>query len=76
MTKATESVLQSALRLPVPDRAELAAALLASLDGEPEDDVEDAWAEEIERRAERVRSGEATGRPWSAIRKELERKRG
>ncbi len=76
MSKATESVLQDALLLPVPDRAELAAALLASLDGEPEEDVEAAWVEEIERRVDRIRSGEAGGRPWSAIREDLERKRG
>jgi putative addiction module component (TIGR02574 family) len=76
MAKATENVLQNALLLPVSDRAELAAALLASLDGEPEEDVEAAWSAEIERRASRVRSGDATGRPWPVIREELERKRG
>ena len=37
--------------LPLSERAELAADLLASLDGEPETDVKAAWAVEIERRA-------------------------
>ena len=76
MTKASETVLQDALLLSISDRAELAAALLASLDGEPEAEVESAWAEEIERRAAQVRSGKASGRPWPEIREELERKRG
>ena len=56
-------------------RAELAAALLASLDGEPEEAVEAAWAAEIQRRVERVRSGEAKGRPWPEVRERLERRR-
>lgn len=56
------------------ERAELAAALLASLDGEPEEDVEAAWAAEIQRRAEQVRSGHAKGRPWSEVRERLERR--
>ena len=76
MSKATEEVLSDALRLPIPDRAEVAAALLASLDGEPEDEVEAAWAAEIRRRAERVTSGEARGRPWSEVRDRLRRRRG
>ena len=64
----TNDVLISALQLPVAKRAELAAALLASLDGEPDDDVEAAWAAEIQRRLARVQSGEASGRPWSEVR--------
>jgi putative addiction module component (TIGR02574 family) len=64
----------SAMRLSTAERAELAAALIASLDGEPEDAVEAAWASEIERRVERVRSGEAKGRPWSEVREPLERR--
>ena len=75
MSKMTESILADALRLPASERAELAAVLLASLDGEPEDQVEVAWAVEIERRAERVRSGKAKGRPWPEVRDRLERRR-
>ena len=75
MSKTTDEILNNAMRLSTTDRAELAAALLASLDGEPDDAVEAAWAAEIQRRAERVRSGEAKGRPWSEVRERLERRR-
>jgi len=68
MSKATDDILNSAKRLSTAERAELAAALLASLDGEPEDDVEAAWTAEIQRRVERVRSGGAKGRPWTKVR--------
>ena len=67
MSKTAQRVLGEALRLEVSERAELAAELLASLDGEPEEDVEAAWAAEIRRRAERARSGEDPGSPWAEV---------
>ena len=72
MSKTTEDILSNAMRLSTTERAELAAALLASLDGEPEEAVESAWAAEIQRRVERVRSGAAKGRSWSDVRDRLE----
>ncbi len=45
-----QRVLEEALRLRANDRARLAAELLASLD-EQEEDVAEAWAVEIARRA-------------------------
>ncbi|MCO5171261.1 MAG: addiction module protein [Planctomycetes bacterium] len=51
MSQATRELLERALRLSPVERAELVAELVASLDGdEPEDLVESAWADEIERR--------------------------
>jgi hypothetical protein len=68
MSKTGQKVLSEALQLDVADRAEVAAELLASLDGEPDQDVEAAWAAEIERRAVRARSGADPGKPWSEAR--------
>ena len=71
MTSRAQAVLRDALDLPVDERADLAAELLASLDGDgPEDQaaVEEAWAKEIERRARRVMSGESQGIPWEEVR--------
>ena len=47
MTKAAEAVLAEALRLDVKARAEVAAELLASLDGPADANAEEAWAVEI-----------------------------
>jgi putative addiction module component (TIGR02574 family) len=72
-----EAILQEALRLPPKERADVAAELLDSLESEPterREDVEMAWADEIERRARRVISGEATGSSWEEVRERLERR--
>ena len=73
VTKATEKILKSALELELDQRAELAAELLASLDGAPDEDAEAAWAVEIERRAARARSGEDPGLPWPEVRDRIRR---
>jgi Putative addiction module component len=60
-----------ALTLPVDDRADVAAELLASLDEPAATDqaaVEAAWATEIEKRARRVMAGESAGEPWADVR--------
>ncbi len=66
-----DAVLRDALALPVERRAQIAAELLASLD-EPEpvalDLVRAAWAEELEHRARRARSGADPGTPWPEVR--------
>ena len=67
--------MREALELPVTERADLAAELLASLDDGPPEDraaVEAAWAEEIERRARRAMSGESAGIPWEEVRRRAE----
>lgn len=71
----SNDLLTDALHLSAAQRAELAAALLASLDGEPDVDADAAWTAELERRAARVMSGEAAGRPWSEVREDLARRR-
>ncbi|MBV8545377.1 MAG: addiction module protein [Acidobacteria bacterium] len=77
MTDRAQAVLREAMTLPVEERADVAAELLASLDDEPPEDlaeVEMAWAKEIERRARRVLSGESTGEPWEDVRDRVERR--
>ena len=68
MGKVGQRVLDEALQLDLSERAELAAELIASLDGERDSDVAAAWAAEIEHRATRARSGEDQGKPWLAAR--------
>ena len=50
MTEAAKKILEEALTLDADERASVAAELLASLQ-EREQDVEEAWAAEIERRS-------------------------
>lgn len=71
MSDKAHEVLTQALELPLDERAAVAAELLASLDGEPAPQVAAAWAAEIERRAQRMLSGEDPGERWSNVRAEL-----
>ena len=68
MTDRARKVLHEALELSLPERAELAADLLASLDGEPEAEVEAAWAAEVERRA---RESPDKDVPWEIVSAEM-----
>ncbi len=58
MPDVTE-VLKEALTLDVQDRADLAQRLLASLDDLSEEETEQLWAEEAQRRLEAYRAGRA-----------------
>jgi hypothetical protein len=74
MTALARKLLDEVLRLPLEERASVAAELLVSLDEPLESpaEVETAWAAEIEQRAQGVLTGQATGQSWSAVRHELE----
>jgi putative addiction module component (TIGR02574 family) len=73
MTHAVAAVLASALRLDEHARAELAAELLASLDGPADPDADTLWAAEIERRVASIEAGTATLEPWPEVRRRIER---
>ena len=77
MTDRAQQLLREALTLPVEQRADIAAELLASLDETPTTDregIEAAWAREIERRARRVMAGESDGEPWEDVRARVARR--
>lgn len=75
MTSRAQDVLREALALPLEERADVAAELLASLDDVAADrpaDVEAAWAAEVERRARRAMADESGGVPWDDVRRRAE----
>ena len=75
---STDELLTEALRLPRPERAQVAEELLSSLE-EPDDEVAAAWASELERRSRDVAEGRAQTVAWESVRteilKELEQRR-
>lgn len=73
MTKATEAVLADALRLDADSRAQLAAELLASLDGPSDPDAEAAWQAEIEQRAADLKAGKVKLEPWEQVKRRIEK---
>lgn len=75
MGNDARTLLTEALELAVDDRAELAAELLASLDeptSDSQEEVDRLWAVEIERRSNRVLTGESPGEPWDEARQRIE----
>ena len=72
MTKAAEALLRDALDLDERERAEMAAALLESLEpAVDEAEIEQAWQEEVARRVAALDSGQAELIPWEEVRKQL-----
>lgn len=69
MKPVLEEVVRQALALDEHDRAEVAARLLDSL----EEEEEDGWASELERRAAELESGAVQGVSWEDLRERLQR---
>ena len=71
MTTKAEAVLTLALDLPDGERAEIAGALLESLEPPSDVDVEKAWRNEVARRVAAIDSGEVELVPWEQVRENL-----
>jgi len=71
--QAVEELYERASELTPSDRAELAGLLLESIEDQPEEGVEEAWAAEIERRIADYRAGRVRMIPWSEARAYLHR---
>jgi Putative addiction module component len=72
VTTSAQKLLEQALTLPVSDRAELAAQLLATLE-EREQDIEAAWAAEIEKRAAEARDNPNDDEDWRVVLERIQR---
>jgi putative addiction module component (TIGR02574 family) len=65
-------LLEKAMALSTEERGLIASRLIDSLDEEPADErVEEAWAEEIKRRVDEIRSGKAKMIPGDEVRHRL-----
>jgi putative addiction module component (TIGR02574 family) len=73
MTKAVDAILADALRLSADVRAQLAAELLASLDGPSDPDAEAAWQAEIQRRVADLDAGRTKLEPWENVKRRIEK---
>ena len=71
MNARVDHLLDEALALEPDERSALVVALLDSLDGEDEATVTKAWADEIRRRKDELRSGAASAVPWAEARARL-----
>jgi putative addiction module component (TIGR02574 family) len=72
VTTNARKVFEEALTLEPNDRAQLAAELLASLD-DVEDDIETAWAAEIQRRVAEARENPHDDDDWRLVLEDIQR---
>jgi putative addiction module component (TIGR02574 family) len=71
MGRKLDELYREASQLTENERAELAGLLLESLEETPDEGVEAAWSEEVERRVREIDSGEVTTVPWEQVRSSL-----
>jgi len=76
MSNMLAELKEKAAQLSEPERADLALALIESLDGPPEDpaEVEEAWRVEIERRVNEIERREVKPIPGDEVFAELRRR--
>jgi putative addiction module component (TIGR02574 family) len=72
MGPKAQKVLEAALELPENERTDVLGALIESLDGVPEEGVEEAWSAEIKRRIDEVESGAVKTIPWDQVKHEMQ----
>jgi len=75
MTDAADKLLKDVLALSDRERAEIAARLVESLEAdeaEDPDEVEAAWAAELERRCDALDAGTTGTTPWPEVRRGIE----
>ncbi len=61
----------SALELDEKHRAELAKRLIKSLDKHVDEDIDQAWIDEVRRRKEEIKSGKVTPIPGDQVHKDV-----
>jgi putative addiction module component (TIGR02574 family) len=67
MAKLAENIIKAAVKLPQKDRLRVVEQLLNTLEPEAEQDVDAAWAAEIERRSREIKEGTVRLLPWKEV---------
>ena len=71
MLQTVAEILDAALALPVEQHAELAELIEETIPSPPST-LHPAWAEELRRRADEVKSGVVTPIPWNEVRQRVQ----
>lgn len=67
MNAISHGIVDQALKLPEPERAQVVQALLDSLSPDAEQRLDDAWAAELERRFTEFEKDESGAISWSDL---------
>jgi putative addiction module component (TIGR02574 family) len=74
MTRPAKEIVNAAIKLPEKERLQIVEELLASLEPVADDDVDAAWAAEVEKRSRQIKEGTVRPIPWEDV-KSAARKR-
>ena len=74
MGKSVAEIYKESFELNENDRAQLAGLLLESVESDPDQDVEQAWVAEIDRRLKSLDDGSATMIPWEEVKRRTHKK--
>lgn len=76
MTSESEKIEELAQDLPAKERARIALKLIESLDKGGDEDVDELWLDEAERRLSEYDAGNSEARPADEVFAEIEKKLG
>ena len=77
MNPTAEALFVEAMKLPLPDREDLASLLLNSAEKDPaEGSLDSEWDDEIARRVEEIRSGAVQGIPAEEVHRKMRERLG
>lgn len=67
MTRPAKEIVNAAIKLAERDRLQIVEEIVASLEPDSDDDVDTAWAAEVERRSQEIKRGVVRPIPWAAV---------
>ena len=67
MTRPAKEIVDAAIKLEESDRLKIVEEILASLEPDTDDDVDAAWAAEVERRSQEIKEGVVRLVSWTEV---------
>ncbi len=74
MTRPAKEILNAVIKLPERDRLLIVEELLASLEPADDQDVDAAWAKEVDRRSRQIKQGIVRPIPWEEVKSQARKR--
>ena len=74
MTRPAKEIVSAAIKLAESDRLQIVEELLASLEPGADEDVDAAWAAEVERRSREIKEGIVRPIPWGEVKSQARKR--
>ncbi len=74
MTRAARDIVKAAIQLLENERVHVVEQLLASLEPESDEDVDSAWAAEIEKRSRQIKERTVSLIPWEEVKSQARKR--